>query len=89
MPLKLVVDKVKGAYFSKSGIGNKIHLVILNVTSCSGYGNFSVGDGQLIKSEDHKFKDDCNMASGEQNVVSASVHKLDEVFPSRLRGIFV
>lgn len=89
MLLKLAGDKIKGAYFSKSGIGNKIHLIILNVTSCSGYGNFSVGDGQLIKSEDHKLKDDCNMTSGEENVVSASGHKLDEVFPSRLRGIFV
>lgn len=80
---------MKGAYFSKSGMGNRMHFIILNATSCSGYGNFPAGDSQVIKSEDHKFKDDCNMASGEQNLVSAPGHKFDEVFPSRLRGIFV
>lgn len=54
---------MKGAYLSKSGIGNRMHLIIPNATSCSGYGNLSAGGHQLIRSEEHKFKDDCNMAS--------------------------
>lgn len=41
--LKLIGDKKKGAYLRKSGIGNRMHLIIPNATSCSGYGNLSAG----------------------------------------------
>lgn len=62
---------MKGAYLGKGGIGNRTHLIIPNVTSSSSYGNLSAGSHQLIRPEEHKFKDDCNTASREQNVISA------------------
>lgn len=66
MLLKLAGNKTKDFFLSKSGIRNRMHLIIPNAMSHRSYGNLSAGGHQLIRSEKHKFKDDCNEANREQ-----------------------
>jgi len=57
---------MKGIFLSNSGIRNRIHLIKPNATSHRSYGILSARGHQLIRSEEYKFKDDCNEPSREQ-----------------------